>query len=517
MMKMIKNTLEGEVQQVFFETWKFSQFHMEDDLAVTFLTYLIKEMSKQLKRKNIARKMMEYLKEIGVNAGAIAASKALGDASIRGKIEKKFEENIITAVNRLKGDFKKLVKNVCKDQKVDRVIFFVDDLDRLQPVRAVELLEILNLFLECEKCVFVLAIDYEVVSKGIKKKYDNMLNESKGRKFFEKIIQVPFKMPTAHYNIPKYVESVLKELGVNGEGYNDYINVIQTSIGCNPRTMKRTFNAFLLLTKVHSVEKQEMDEWEKLLLFICLCMQLSFEDIYNYIVLHIEENDEGTMIDDAFFESISEGKLDEDIDYSDLNEILKESQEYDEKQAREFLRAFGAICVKMQKQEDVVEKLKNVLRMTSITEAGVGGKQKEKQMDAEFSEHTLMEVKEKRYNMIGCEIKWYEIGGERCKQTDGRRKMVDLLRDAITYAYKQDTKKFEKFREEQINTDGKNALKTLFQPERTKAPDNICKIAEGCNISALSNNNQKIKHIISVYEGLGIPLDTIKLAVKFAH
>jgi hypothetical protein len=383
-------------------------------------------------------------------------------------------------------------------------------------VRAVELLEILNLFLECEKCVFVLAIDYEVVSKGIKKKYDNMLNESKGRKFFEKIIQVPFKMPTAHYNISNYVERVLKELGVNCTDYKDYIDVIQTSIGCNPRTMKRTFNAFLLLTKIHGVKKKEMDEWEKLLLFICLCMQLSFEDIYNYMVLHIEEDED--IIDNKFFESISKGELDDDTPYSELHEILKESQEYDEKQAREFLRVFGAICVKMQKQEvDVVEKLKNVLKMTSITEAGIGGKRREKQMDAEFSEHTLMELKEEGYNMTGCEIKWYEIGGEPYEQIGRKIKMVDLLRDAITYAYKRDTKKFEKFREEQINTDGKNALKTLFQPERTKAPDTICEIAEGCNISALSNNNQKIKHIISVYEGLGIPLDTIKLAVKFAH
>lgn len=50
-------------------------------------------------------------------------------------------------------------------------MIFVDDLDRLVPSKAVELLEVLKLFLDCKQCVFVLAIDYEVVIRGAIKKY----------------------------------------------------------------------------------------------------------------------------------------------------------------------------------------------------------------------------------------------------------------------------------------------------------------------------------------------------------
>lgn len=55
------------------------------------------------------------------------------------------------------------------------MVIFVDDLDRLQPAKAVELLEVLKVFLDCEKCVYVLAVDYEVVTQGIKQKFGDLL------------------------------------------------------------------------------------------------------------------------------------------------------------------------------------------------------------------------------------------------------------------------------------------------------------------------------------------------------
>lgn len=84
-----------------------------------------------------------------------------------------------------------------KAQK-DRAVILVDALGRLQPAKAVELLEVLKLFLDCDKSVFVLAINYAVVSQGIKQKYGDSLGNDKGRSFFDKIIQVLFKMPGAH-------------------------------------------------------------------------------------------------------------------------------------------------------------------------------------------------------------------------------------------------------------------------------------------------------------------------------
>ena len=72
----------------------------------------------------------------------------------------------------------------------------------------------LKLFLDCDNCVFVLAIDYAVVSQGVKQKYGELIGEEKGKSFFDKIIQVPFKMPVAQYDVKNYVTASLQALGI---------------------------------------------------------------------------------------------------------------------------------------------------------------------------------------------------------------------------------------------------------------------------------------------------------------
>lgn len=62
-----------------------------------------------------------------------------------------------------------------------------------------------------------------------------------------------------------------------------YVSLIQTSIGYNPRGMKRLLNAFLLLQRIHSDEHLDQ-EHEKRLLFAVLCLQLSYEEVYNFVV-----------------------------------------------------------------------------------------------------------------------------------------------------------------------------------------------------------------------------------------
>lgn len=73
------------------------------------------------------------------------------------------EINVATAISELKAQFQAAVNSALDTQSKGRVVVFVDDLDRLQPAKAVELLEILKVFLDCDNCVYVLAIDYEVV------------------------------------------------------------------------------------------------------------------------------------------------------------------------------------------------------------------------------------------------------------------------------------------------------------------------------------------------------------------
>ena len=48
----------------------------------------------------------------------------------------------------------------------EKVVVFIDDLDRLMPKRTVELLEAMKILLDIDRCVYVNACDYSVAAAG---------------------------------------------------------------------------------------------------------------------------------------------------------------------------------------------------------------------------------------------------------------------------------------------------------------------------------------------------------------
>lgn len=172
--------------------------------------------------------------------------------------------------------------------KVDRIVVFIDDLDRLSPDKAVE---ILKLFLEIRGCVFILAVDYEIVTLGIEKKYGKQIARTKGKIFFDKIIQLPFKVPIEQYDIKNYINDMLISHGVKDDNeLKSYYYLIQFSIDTNPRSIKRLFNSFSLINKV-ALRKNSFGSEQligKRLLFTILCMQTQYENVYTYFLSNLE-------------------------------------------------------------------------------------------------------------------------------------------------------------------------------------------------------------------------------------
>ena len=125
----------------------------------------------------------------------------------------------------------------CKQYDYDRIVFFIDDLDRIAPYRAVELMEIMKNFLDCKKCIFVLAIDYDVVVRGVNDKFGET-QESKARSFFEKIIQLPFMVPVNYYNVEHYVKNLLNGLGLSIQDSNMHKNLFELMKLCMPTILE---------------------------------------------------------------------------------------------------------------------------------------------------------------------------------------------------------------------------------------------------------------------------------------
>lgn len=265
---------------VWFNTWQFSQFDLGEKLPLIMMSKLITGIGGKdtESMKNDAKSILAGIINIasGVFSQGAADTSRLTDAL--------FKEDFTKSLDRMNEIFEKLVEKNVEGSSTDRVVIFVDDLDRLSPGKAVELLEVMKNFLDCKKCVFVLAIDYNVVVRGVREKYGKDFDEEKGRSFFDKIIQVPFKMPVSDYNIKEYVRKNLEHIGVTvgDTSLKLYVNLIGTSIGSNPRSMKRLFNSFLLLKQI--APDIFVDPTKQDMLFVLLCLQSRYEVVYNYII-----------------------------------------------------------------------------------------------------------------------------------------------------------------------------------------------------------------------------------------
>jgi len=101
-----------------------------------------------------------------------------------------------------------------------KLVIFIDDLDRCEPPKAADIIEGINLFLDSQRCVFVLGMDPAAVVASIENKYKDLFEKmrqeniavvSPGRLFLDKIIQVPFQVPqSTEPDITKLVADIMQ-------------------------------------------------------------------------------------------------------------------------------------------------------------------------------------------------------------------------------------------------------------------------------------------------------------------
>ena len=129
----------------------------------------------------------------------------------------------------MKDDFQDTIDKIY-EKTGKRVVVFIDDLDRLSPAKAVNLMEVLKLFLDCQNCIYIMAIDYGVVTRGISEKYGADFGSKQGKKFFDKIIQIPFFIPVEQYQIEAFLkQSMEKIVRLNSDDMEQYIAMVKKS------------------------------------------------------------------------------------------------------------------------------------------------------------------------------------------------------------------------------------------------------------------------------------------------
>lgn len=350
LMNQLKNSLCDTSDSTFYgiwlNTWQYSLMKSKDDALISIIGGLTNDILSIIKAKHetktqaVVSKAWSFVSKLG-KAGAKAAVSSVGidGEVVEGLFEKEGqEENLIAFKKALQEAIDECLK---QDEKIGNrnrgFIFFIDDLDRIDPPVAVEILELIKNIFDLENCIFILAIDYDVVIKGLKPKFGELTdsNEREFRSFFDKIIQLPFSMPVANYQIENFLNTALKAIDfipetedVSSEMTRKLAEFASLSIGTNPRSLKRLTNTLSLINLINNTneldeanDKNVTDSSERLINFALVCIQIAYPFIYN------------NLISDSDFVSWDETKANK-MKLKPLtleqNEILNATKEFDE-------------------------------------------------------------------------------------------------------------------------------------------------------------------------------------------
>ena len=283
---------------IWINTWQFSLMKTPAQAIISILEGIINQigaLNPTHKWEESKRKIGGLFKKIASVGTKVAASTVGVDGEA---LEDLFgSDNGQSDILQLKEEISKLVDESLKNNPNKAgFTFFIDDLDRIDPPVAVEILELLKNIFDLEHCIFILAIDYDVVIKGLKPKFGELTdkNEREFRSFFDKIIQLPFSMPVANYNIDTFLVDALSKINFfSEEEMKDHSiqeavsELARLSVGTNPRSLKRLTNTLSLISIINSgiakAGAEDIANKYKVINFGLVCMQIAYPYIYNQL------------------------------------------------------------------------------------------------------------------------------------------------------------------------------------------------------------------------------------------
>lgn len=296
LMKLVRAKLQadakpGAILTFWFETWQYGAVGGSDALGMLLLRDLTDSLLSSIKDDPSVYKFRDHL-----GAAMRAALPAAAGVATSVVTRSERAADVVTAAtgsafvgdrSDIRGCFRELVDKALSasgDEK-KRLVVFIDDLDRVPPVLAVRLLEVLKNFMDVPNCVFVVACDYDVVREGVgvlmglSEDQRDGIKKEKVDAFFHKLFQVQFLMPVGAYKVDKVLRDYLagwlkshngvEQLSVNKQkdwekAVNSFLTsgstkavtrgvradgwlallmgVVESAVGTNPRALKRYLN-----------------------------------------------------------------------------------------------------------------------------------------------------------------------------------------------------------------------------------------------------------------------------------
>ena len=279
-------------QGVYINAWQYFVTDSKgssgvDRLCVEVINQLVALMNQSAQNKVKADKLVSGLTSFLSKAATVAAT--LVGLNSEG-VDEKLEE--ILHVNRSGlAEIQAALSELLQQNTDLNFVFFIDDLDRVDPLSAIQILEVFKNMFQLPRCVFIMAIDHRIVESGLRRKlkaYSFDENPEVIQDYFDKLFQLSFTIPLSTGTSDRLITELLGSIGYVTDSTSSrtvrYMHrAIHDSIGTNPRKIKKLVNAVNLshlCDTTHILSSEEA----RVLNLVVICLQQEFGPIYEMLL-----------------------------------------------------------------------------------------------------------------------------------------------------------------------------------------------------------------------------------------
>ena len=233
LMKMLQARVreEDKVKTVWANAWRYEgKDEMQSALVHAILSVVMEDRS-------LTDEVKELIGKIKRGTSVLKLGKFIGKTLLTmtpdvGALIDCFEEEserLAETMAQFEHDFELLLEKT----DLERIVVFIDDLDRCQSEKIVETFETIKLFLDIPECTFVIGADSSKIEHAIRDHYK--LNDGSFERpttgdrgfaddYIEKIVQIPFRIPEQRLdNIACYVGMLVLHKELTAEAWQGLI------------------------------------------------------------------------------------------------------------------------------------------------------------------------------------------------------------------------------------------------------------------------------------------------------
>ena len=290
-----KPTNRIKVWPVWFYPWKYDK--KEDVWRGLIAEVILKILeSKKASAKNIitsARRFGGFLGKsflsaleslnLKISAKVVEAESDVGKAieNIKKEWEKEYHHEK-AFLNEFENTLSEWIKDKNNLSENERMVIFIDDLDRCMPEIALPVLEALKLYLNIEKLIFIVGVDNVIVEKLVVEHYrrlgllkgekekaregekeDIIIDKQGAENYLAKMFQVEVALAPNEQQIRDYLSDLLSKITYWNENLSTeyqklFRGILLELAGRNPREVKRILSSAMMAgagTEMIKVEK----------------------------------------------------------------------------------------------------------------------------------------------------------------------------------------------------------------------------------------------------------------------